>query len=182
MRWPGKIPAGTTSDDPAMNIDILPTLAARIGVELPSKRIDGKDIWPLLSGEEGAVNPHDSYLFYYKNNELHAVVAGPWKLILPHEYRTLPEGKRGEGGIPVPYASASTELELYHLGDDISESVNLADRHPEKVTELMIQVEAARADLGDRLVDRVGSGTRQPGILSDVELSELKKRHWPDPN
>ncbi len=37
MRWPGKIPAGTVCHEPAMTIDILPTLARLVGVELPER-------------------------------------------------------------------------------------------------------------------------------------------------
>ena len=36
MWWPGKIPAGTVCDEPAMTIDILPTIADLIGAELPA--------------------------------------------------------------------------------------------------------------------------------------------------
>src|SRR5690606_23795493 len=72
VRWPGKIPAGSVCDQAAMNIDILPTLATLIGADLPQHKIDGLDIWPLLSGVEGATNPHEGYWFYYKRNELQA--------------------------------------------------------------------------------------------------------------
>ena len=54
MRWPGKIPAGTVCNIPAMNIDLLPTIAGLIDADLPERKIDGKDIWPILSGEDGA--------------------------------------------------------------------------------------------------------------------------------
>ncbi|HEX4646812.1 MAG TPA: sulfatase, partial [Verrucomicrobiae bacterium] len=47
MRWPGKIPAGTTSADMLMTIDIFPTVAKLIGAELPKHKIDGLDVWPL---------------------------------------------------------------------------------------------------------------------------------------
>src|SRR5690606_8879359 len=44
MRWPGKIPAGVVQDEPAMTIDILPTVATLIDAELPQHQIDGLDI------------------------------------------------------------------------------------------------------------------------------------------
>ena len=36
VRWPGKIPAGTVCNTPAMTIDILPTVAHLIGATLPA--------------------------------------------------------------------------------------------------------------------------------------------------
>src|SRR4029079_4633821 len=51
MRWPGHIPAGTVSDDMAMTIDLLPTIAKLVGADLPKNKIDGLDVWPILSGE-----------------------------------------------------------------------------------------------------------------------------------
>jgi len=180
MRWPGRIPAGTVCDTPAMNIDMLPTLANLIGAELPERKIDGKDIWPILSGEKGAENPHDAYWFYYKRNELQAVVSDGWKLVLPHRYRTLAGREGGEDGLPVPYDHRTTDVELYHLADDETESTDLADERPEKVEALMKHAEAARSELGDRLTDRTGSGVREPGRLTDEERAALMKKHWPD--
>ena len=46
-RWPGEIPPNSRCSEPAMTIDLLPTVARLIGAELPKHPIDGKDIWPL---------------------------------------------------------------------------------------------------------------------------------------
>jgi arylsulfatase A len=42
MWWPGRIPAGATCNELASTIDILPTVAALIGAELPDHKIDGR--------------------------------------------------------------------------------------------------------------------------------------------
>ena len=76
-RWPKTIPAGQICSEPMMTIDILPTIAGLIGAELPSQKIDGKDAWPLFLGEEGARSPQEAYFFYYHNNHLEAMRAGP---------------------------------------------------------------------------------------------------------
>ncbi|MEM9017525.1 MAG: sulfatase [Verrucomicrobiota bacterium] len=180
MRWPGTIPAGTVCEEPGMNIDLLPTIAGLIGAELPEKEIDGLDILPLLVGEEGATNPHKAYWVYYKQNELQAVMSGGWKLILPHTYRTLDGKPGGDGGTPVPYTNLKSGLELYNLSDDVGETENLADIHPEKIKEMMKYVEAARAELGDRLVKIDGADSREPGRLTEEEGNELEARHWPN--
>jgi arylsulfatase len=165
-RWPGKIPAGTTSDAMLMTIDVLPTIAHFVGAELPGNKIDGLDVWPLLSGEPGATNPHDAYLFYYEQNQLQAVASGDghWKLQLPHAYTTLAGHSGGHGGSPGKYERRKIErAELYDLAKDISETTDVASEHPEVVARLMGFAERAREDLGDSLAKRPGRGRREPG-------------------
>lgn len=162
-RWPGRIPAGASSRQPAMTIDLLPTLAKLIGAETPPNRIiDGRDIWPIVSGKKAAKSPHDALYFYY-GKELQAVRAGKWKLHLPHTYRFIQtaggEGKPGKDTYPM------LELSLYDLEADIGETTNLADKHPEVVKQLMVFVERAREDLGDSLTKREGKNIRPAGNL-----------------
>jgi arylsulfatase A len=64
-------------DDLVSSIDLLPTITALVGADLPPMRIDGKDIWPLMSGQDGATTPHDVF-YYYAGQELQAVRSGRW--------------------------------------------------------------------------------------------------------
>lgn len=162
-RFPGRIPAGAVCREPAMTIDILPTLARLAGAALPARPIDGHDLWPLLSGQPGATSPHDALWFYYAQNELQAVRSGPWKLVLPHAYRTLGDQPRATGGTPARYRQARTDLALYHLTLDPGESTNVASLHPGIVARLQDHVERARADLGDSLTQRPPTRARPPG-------------------
>jgi arylsulfatase len=57
MSWPGRIPARTVTDEPAMTIDLFSTIAHITGTELPRHKIDGMNIWPLIAGERGAKSP-----------------------------------------------------------------------------------------------------------------------------
>jgi arylsulfatase len=167
-RWPGKIPKGRVCKEPAMTIDLLPTVAKLVGAELPRHKIDGLDIWPLLAGARGAKNPHDAYFFFYENNQLQAVMSDRWKLHLPHTYRTLAGQPGGRDGKPAPYQPRQIErAELYDLKSDISETTNVADKHPEIVNRLEAFAEQARADLGDSLTQRKGSGAREPGRVEN---------------
>ncbi len=170
MRWPGKIPAGTVCSEPGMNIDILPTLANLIGARLPEHKIDGVDIWPMISGPIGTKNPRKGYWYYYKQNELHAVSMGKWKLYLPHSYRTMGGRAGGTGGIPTKYSQAKVQqLELYDLEADVSETKNLADQHPGLVKKMQAFAEEARVELGYKLTKRKGKGVREAGRLVAVK-------------
>ena len=157
MRWPGKIPAGPTCDAMLM-----------IGDESPRQKIDGLDVWPLISGAKNATNPHAAYFFWYGPNELQAVTSGDgrWKLLLPHQYRTLGGSPGGTNGIPAKYDQARiVSTELYDLKNDPGEQRNLAAAHPEIVRHLTDLARKAREDLGDSLTGHKGNGAREPGRL-----------------
>lgn len=76
MHWPGKIPAGQSCDEVTASIDLLPTLAALSGAQLPERKIDGLSIVPLLSGDAQAGSPHEAY--FYRTV---GVRIGKWKFI-----------------------------------------------------------------------------------------------------
>ncbi|MHC4157562.1 MAG: sulfatase family protein [Planctomycetota bacterium] len=164
MRWPGKIPAGAVCSELSTAMDILPTFANLAGAKLPRKHIDGKDIWPLMSGEPGAGSPHEAF-FYYRYSELQAVRSGRWKLHFPHEYRTLAGGSGGEGGKSVEYEHERVGLELFDLQSDIGETTNIADKYPGVVERLKRLADTARKDLGDTLYNVKGKNVRKPGRI-----------------
>lgn len=185
IRWRGKIPAGRDCQELAATIDVLPTVARLAGAELSPQVIHGKDIWPLLSAQEGARTPHDAY-YYYAGTELQAIRSGDWKLHFPHPYLEV-AGEPGRDGKPSNFANLKPEsiqesglegiasrhgyrvertgLELYHLTEDPGETRNVAATHPKIVRHLEELAEKARADLGDSLKNRKGTGTRPAGKL-----------------
>ena len=147
-RWPGRIPRGSTGQEPAMTIDLLPTIARLTGAKLPGHTIDGKDIWPLLSAEAGAKSPHEAYYFYW-GHHLQGVRSERWKLYFPRTYPSMAGKTGGVDGRPVVAAQGKAGLELYDLHADESETTNVADRHPEVVRRLQGLADRMRADLGD---------------------------------
>ena len=164
MRWPGRIPAGSVTNDMAATIDLLPTLARLAGAEPQADRmIDGVDIRPLLFAEPGA-KPRDSYYFYW-NDHLQAVRKGRWKLHFPHDYRSVGEGAGGRDGKPGPYVQKRTGTELYDLEADVGERHDVAKDHPDIVAQLEKLAEHAREDLGDSGTNRRGKNLRPAGKL-----------------
>ena len=167
MRWPGRIPANTVCGEPAMTIDLFPTVAALVEAELPEHRIDGKNIWPLMEGTPGARGPQEAYFFYYNGNDLLAVRSGDWKLVVPHEYRTLNGKPGGTNGIPTKYVNVKTELALFNLEKDPGETKNVAKDNPEVVERLQELMEKMRVDLGDDLTKTPAAGNREPGRINE---------------
>ncbi|MGI9240819.1 MAG: sulfatase-like hydrolase/transferase, partial [Verrucomicrobiales bacterium] len=151
MRWPDKIPAGTTCSELASTLDLLPTFAAISGGKVPGERvIDGHDISALMFGKNGAKSPHDAF-YYYHTTQLQAVRSGKWKLVLPQS-----EKLRGWSG-----KAADTPLELFDLHADIGEKNDVSAAHPEIVDRLKGFAAKARADLGDGA--KSGTGQRPAG-------------------
>jgi arylsulfatase A len=128
--WPGKVPAGAQTKAITAHFDWLPTFAAVAGGKVPTDRkLDGRDISPLLFGHSGAAG-HDVF-HYYRGFDLEAVRSGPWKLHL-------------------------AKNELYNLDADIGESQNIAAGHADVVTRLQQLAETMKADLGDKTKDAPG--------------------------
>jgi arylsulfatase A len=156
-RWPGRIPKGAVSGEPAMTIDVLPMIGRLAGAPMPDRAIDGRDMWPLLAGTPGARSPHEA-LYFYWGTELHAVRAGRWKLHVAHPYQSLDSA--GHDGAPGHYVRKQQPQALYDLDADAGESKDVAASHPDVVARLLAFVERARQDLGDTLTSRTGSGVR----------------------
>jgi arylsulfatase A-like enzyme len=163
MRWPGHIPAGTVCHELAATMDLLPTFARLAGAEVPRDRIiDGRDIWPLMSGQPGAKTPHEAY-FYYWSKHLQAVRSGKWKLHLAHNYDQ--PNPPGQDGKPGKYAKREISVALFDLETDVGETNDLASQHPEVVARLQALAKKCREDLGDSATGQEGKNVRPPGRL-----------------
>ena len=132
MRWPGKIPAGTTCDQILGNIDLLPTFAKISGATLdPERVIDGKDVTSLLT-ETSPAAVRDSHLYFSGGeSQLVAIRQGDWKLFV-----ALKDPKT-----PVPQGT------LYNLKTDPGETADVASAHPDIVARLKEEAEKRNAEI-----------------------------------
>lgn len=136
-RWPGRIPAGRVLDAIGSTLDLMPTLAKLTGATLPSKPLDGVDLWPLLAGQKK--DHAREALLYFDNWDLQCARLGPWKLHVGR-YNTFIYG-------PVPAVGRMNlrlrPAELYHLASDPDESFDVAAKHPEIVRDLEARIARA---------------------------------------
>jgi arylsulfatase A len=127
-KWSDTIPGGLVSNEPAMNIDLFPTLVKLAGGDLPSDRpIDGKDILPMLV--DGAASPHEA-LFLFDKDRIAGVRSGKWKLVVESQYRAAvpsfdnPNSYYGPNGL------------LFDLDRDPSETYSYTREYPEVVAQM----------------------------------------------
>jgi len=140
IKYPVGIRAGAVSERTFGSVDLLPTLCNLAGIPLPENEIDGKNVWELISGKEGAANPHDYYAFS-NNRNFEGILSGDgrWKLHLPHNYRILETD--GADGLPGKYGSARIDTALFDMANDPFETTNVLSEHPEVASELIILAE-----------------------------------------
>ena len=158
MWWPGTIPAGRKCREVAGTIDLLPTIANLAGVPHPPNKIDGKDIFALMSGKPEAKSPHEAFYHYDGGNRLRAIRSGKWKLMVAQAYGSPEPGTGGNVGKRV---RKEIPLSLFDLENDVSETTNLADKHPDVVARLQALADEMRKDLGEG--KNAGPGRRPIG-------------------
>jgi arylsulfatase A len=129
-RWPGKIPAGTVCDELICLTDLLATCAAIVAAELPDNAgEDSYNILPALLSQKRA-GPIREAVVHHSGSGMFAIRQGKWKLELG----------LGSGGFSVPRSVTPKPGEpagqLYNLEEDLSESRNLWNEHPEIVERL----------------------------------------------
>jgi arylsulfatase A-like enzyme len=154
VSWPGRLEAGTSCDVAVASIDILPTAVAAAGVELPKDRVfDGKDILAALEGKSDKVH---EYICWNSGDGDWAIRCGEWKLV----------------GI-------KDKVELFNLKDDLSETTDLAKKHPEKVGELKKVYEGWLDEMGEPLggaFKRWAPGKKKPRAGKAEKIEQRNAR------
>ena len=115
--WPGKIKANTTTDHISAFWDVMPTLCDIASVDTPADT-DGISFLNTLT-QSNAQKPHE-YLYWEfpAYNGQVAVRMGKWKIL----WKNIKKGNK--------------DIELYNLEEDLAETTNLAEKHPDIVEKL----------------------------------------------
>jgi len=150
--WPGKIEAGSQSDQAMISIDVMPTLLKLAGAPspYPDHSFDGVDLSPVLLGQtELQVRPLFWASLSNQGARSEAMRSGSMKLVVQH-----PQAKPG--------TFENERVELYDLALDPKEQNDLAAARPEQAAELLAQLKAWFAETQE-------TATAQPGGWSGVE-------------
>lgn len=124
VRWPGHIPAGTTSAQIGWFTDFLPTLCALVPSASPPPPGDGINLLPVLLDPARTMDQdRPLYWEFYEQRSAQAVRQGRWK------------------AVRIPLFDGP--IELYDLETDPIESHDVAAAHPEVVARLAATMTAA---------------------------------------
>ncbi|MBG86422.1 MAG: hypothetical protein CMO80_05920 [Verrucomicrobiales bacterium] len=142
VRWPGRIQPGRVSDHIFFQPDVLPTLAELTKAKAPAD-IDGLSILPEILGAKVVGRKQETHeMLYWEYANQIAVRWNNWKAIQP--------GK-------------NKDWELYNLSKDISETISIADAHPDILKRMQAFAVASHEPA-------------RPGTFSDT----LRERHQRD--
>ena len=120
-RFPGRIPAGTTSDEVGITMDLFATFTHLAGGALPANvMLDGQDVLPAWTGK--ARSPHADSPLFWAFMDQDAVRQGNWKLVRQKE----------------------KVVGLYDLSTDLGETRDLSSQNPERVQDLSRLLDAWR--------------------------------------
>ncbi|MBI3697957.1 MAG: sulfatase [Acidobacteria bacterium] len=134
-RWPGRIPAGKVIGGVASALDVVPTVARLCGAALPSKPLDGIDIWPLLSGARAELDRE--VLLYFDNIYVQCARWKQWKLHIARYSVARWSPAPPEGVVNLPLR----QPELYNVVDDPDESYDVAPENPQIVRQMLARIE-----------------------------------------
>ena len=121
VRWPGRIPAGTVTDEFLTSLELLPTLASVCGFTVPAEtKLDGYDMLPVLQGK--TKSPRNE--MFWKRKKSRGARVGCWK-----------------------YVKMDGNEHLFDLSVEIGEQIDLARSNPEQLDKM----KAAFADWLDEM-------------------------------
>ncbi|HSP41264.1 MAG TPA: arylsulfatase [Luteolibacter sp.] len=142
LKWPGVTQPGSVTGALFSQVDLMATLAAYLGYELPRESAeDSHDFLPYLRGEE-KVSPRTT-LVHNTYKDRYAIRHHEW-LLVDHPTgtdRQPPAAWMEKHKVP-PYTGL--DAGLYNLKEDLGQRHNLAGKHPEKVAELREMLKSIR--------------------------------------
>lgn len=147
ISWKGQLPEQQSRSALVSAMDIFPTVVELAGGEPPAN-LDGKSLVDTIRSSEGET-VHD-FLCFADGKGTWSIRKGGWKLIRSggwvHSNYAFNESNLAE---PAPDVVYPKGLRLFHLKDDIGETSDLSDQHPEKVTMMQAAYEAWRSEMGE---------------------------------
>jgi arylsulfatase A-like enzyme len=149
-QWKSRIPGGRVSNEPVIQLDVLPTALAAAGSRVdPAWQLDGVNLLPLLEGKVEHLAPRE---LYFRFGVQYAVRQGEWKLVK---------------------ASKAMEPMLVNLATDPGETTDLTAREPERARTLQTLFDRWTASMQPpRWEDQRWDGDPE----RKAERREIKKR------
>ena len=128
-RFPGMIRPGSESRALTISLDVMPTMLEMAGVSIPAN-LDGVSLLSHL--KEAPTQKRVTRKLFWNGR---AMRDGSWKLMVDNK-KKKPSKNRGR-----------VKPQLFDLSNDLSESKNVAAKHPQRVTEMLSQLKAWKEEV-----------------------------------
>ena len=136
LRWPAEVKPGTVSDALVCQMDLLASLSALIG-QTYSDKVDSQNTLPVFLGK-GGNGRKELVLEGYFN---YALRDGDWVMIPPYP-DTYGDAEEAA------FAGNSNCYQLYNVKEDIGQQVNLAEKEPKRLRQMMMTFERLKRETG----------------------------------
>lgn len=144
VKAPGQKGKGSTIEQPVIGTDLYPTLLSLADLPLePEAHLDGTSLVGLIDGNSYS---RETLFWHY-----------------PHYHKAKPNGIIRDSNWKLIEYFEDGQLELYDLGNDLSEDKNLAEDEPEKVRQLHRKLQDWRKAVGAQ------SMNPNPNYRADME-------------
>ncbi|MCA9156805.1 MAG: arylsulfatase [Planctomycetales bacterium] len=167
VRWDGHIQADKDIDRIASHIDILPTLAALAGAELPAGQVEGRNLLPLI--ENPSLEWTDRFLFTH---------IGRWPTgSNPDDFQWKSFAVRNQ-----QYRFVNN-THLFDMQADPSQATNVIDAHPQVVEEMRAAYDKFWKEARPLMVNESApmSKTRPFHVLYDQQMKHGGIPKWVPP-
>ncbi|KPK88234.1 MAG: hypothetical protein AMS27_00170 [Bacteroides sp. SM23_62_1] len=174
--WKGNLTSDFDIDDPAANIDVLPTILDLCGIDVPNElKLNGRSLVPLIMQEADALP--ERILFF------------EWQRGFTEPYRNIAVRKGNYKVVGnIEYFEDPVRLELYHISDDPYELSDISTKNPEMVNMLKNEFDRWYSEVitGEKLVNPpriiIGSDHENPVILNRNDWKSAKAKLWNSPD
>jgi arylsulfatase A-like enzyme len=163
--WPGTVPAGRVTEEPWAFWDFLPTVAKLVEAKLPEGvKTDGYSLVSFLKG--GHAPKRDC--FYWELHEEASLQAVRWD-----DWKAVKNGPR-------------KPIEIYNLKEDVGETTDLANTHPDLVAKAEALMQAARVEdpnwpMRDQKQPRPKACKAKKGNMRKVSIRPATEASCPGP-
>jgi arylsulfatase A len=182
VRWPGNVPAGSTSNEMISLADIFATTAEIVGEPLPPVDKAAEDSRSFLAALKGdAKTPVRDDIIVHSSDGVYAIRKGPWKWV---------EGVPAEGIKAARARQNASQFrpQLFNTKEDPAEEKDVSAEHPDVVKELQTllvryrdggysrELPPAVVKQQEKVVATMEKASG--GVVLEASLRELPKAPW----
>ena len=184
VRWPGKIKAGTVSEQVVSVADLLATTAAIVGETIPAAKEGAQDSYNVLPAylDEELKEPIRRDVIVHSAAGVFAIRKGDWKWI-----EGVPD-KEANAGVITNAGVEQNKPQLYNLKEDPAETKDVSEANPNIVSELKDLLERYRGGGYSRELPSIEESKSSPSGTGKVEslafatpLSKVPTAPWTTP-